>query len=74
MVSDSNDSRSRGCDPRLINSLAVFYGGYGVILCPSLGVLDSYGGPTPEYHNALGFYVLSKSLLMLLLIRQLISL
>ena len=39
--------------------LAVFYGGYGVILCPSLGVLESYGGATPEYHNALGFYVLS---------------
>ena len=41
--------------------LAVFYGGYGVILCPSLGVLESYGGATPEYHNALGFYVLSLS-------------
>lgn len=40
---------------------AVFYGGYGVILCPSLGVLESYGGPTPEYFNAMGFYVLSKS-------------
>lgn len=71
MVSDENDSRRRRCDPRLITSLAVFYGGYGVILCPSLGVLDSYGGPTPEYHNALGFYVLSRSGLMLILIRQL---
>jgi hypothetical protein len=45
--------------------LAVFYGGYGVILCPSLGVLESYGGPTPEYFNAMGFYVLSKSSLTL---------
>ncbi|RKL44225.1 hypothetical protein BFJ72_g3958 [Fusarium proliferatum] len=41
-----------------LSAYAVFYGGYGVILCPSLGVLDSYGGPTPEYHNALGFYAL----------------
>nr|CEG05252.1 unnamed protein product [Fusarium clavum] len=42
-----------------LSAYAVFYGGYGVILCPSLGVLESYGGATPEYHNALGFYVLS---------------
>ncbi|KAM0346196.1 hypothetical protein ACHAPU_005618 [Fusarium lateritium] len=41
-----------------LSAYAVFYGGYGVILCPSLGVLESYGGSTPEYHNALGFYVL----------------
>jgi succinate-acetate transporter protein len=42
-----------------LSAYAVFYGGYGVILCPSLGVLESYGGATPEYHNALGFYILS---------------
>ncbi|KAL6355613.1 hypothetical protein LRP88_11216 [Fusarium phalaenopsidis] len=43
-----------------LSAYAFFYGGYGVILCPSLGVLQSYGGATAEYHNALGFYVLSK--------------
>ncbi|SCN65423.1 related to Y.lipolytica GPR1 protein and Fun34p [Fusarium fujikuroi] len=48
-----------------LSAYAVFYGGYGVILCPSLGVLDSYGGPTPEYHNALGFYVLIWAVLTL---------
>ena len=39
---------------------ALFYGGYGVILIPSLGIADAYGGYTAEYHNALGFFVLSK--------------
>jgi hypothetical protein len=29
-------------------------------LAPSLGVLESYGGATAEYHNALGFFVLSE--------------
>lgn len=43
----------------LIHFLGLFYGGYGVILCPSLGVMESYGGATPEYHNAIGFFVLS---------------
>jgi hypothetical protein len=37
---------------------ALFYGGYGVILIPALGIADAYGGYTPEYHNALGFFVL----------------
>ncbi|KAM5355041.1 hypothetical protein ACJ41O_001687 [Fusarium nematophilum] len=41
-----------------LSAFAFFYGGYGVILCPSLGVLESYGGPTAEYHNAIGFFVL----------------
>ncbi|KAF5671850.1 GPR1 [Fusarium circinatum] len=48
-----------------LSAYAVFYGGYGVILCPSLRVLESYGGPTPEYHNALGFYVLIWAVLTL---------
>lgn len=29
-------------------------------MIPSLGIADAYGGYTPEYHNALGFFVLSK--------------
>jgi hypothetical protein len=29
-------------------------------LIPSLGIADAYGGYTAEYHNALGFFVLSK--------------
>lgn len=39
---------------------AFFYGGYGVIMIPALGIVDAYGGYTPEYHNALGFFVLCK--------------
>lgn len=27
-------------------------------MTPSLGIIDAYGGQTPEYHNALGFFVL----------------
>ncbi|KAH7013865.1 GPR1/FUN34/yaaH family-domain-containing protein [Ilyonectria destructans] len=41
-----------------LSAFALFYGGYGVILAPSLGVMESYGGATAEYHNALGFFVL----------------
>ncbi|KAH6873877.1 GPR1/FUN34/yaaH family-domain-containing protein [Thelonectria olida] len=41
-----------------LSAFGLFYGGYGVILAPSLGVLESYGGATAEYHNALGFFVL----------------
>ncbi|KAJ3541233.1 hypothetical protein NM208_g4697 [Fusarium decemcellulare] len=48
-----------------LSAYAFFYGGYGVILCPSLGVIESYGGPTAEYHNAMGFYVLIWAVLTL---------
>lgn len=27
-------------------------------MTPALGIIDAYGGQTPEYHNALGFFVL----------------
>ncbi|KAJ5757292.1 uncharacterized protein N7511_005986 [Penicillium nucicola] len=42
----------------VLSAYALFYGGYGVILIPSLGIADAYGGYTAEYHNALGFFVL----------------
>ncbi|KAF7550660.1 hypothetical protein G7046_g7946 [Stylonectria norvegica] len=42
----------------VLSAFGLFYGGYGVILAPSLGVADAYGGFTAEYHNALGFFVL----------------
>lgn len=45
----------------MCNLSALFYGGYGVIMIPSLGIVDAYGGYTPEYHNALGFFVLCTS-------------
>ncbi|OQD97413.1 hypothetical protein PENSOL_c012G07548 [Penicillium solitum] len=41
-----------------VAGIAFFYGGYGVIMIPALGIVDAYGGYTPEYHNALGFFVL----------------
>lgn len=31
-----------------------------MLLIPALGIADAYGGYTPEYHNALGFFVLRK--------------
>lgn len=37
----------------------LFYGGYGTVIMPSLHVAESYGGFTPEYYNAFGFFVLS---------------
>jgi len=38
----------------------LFYGGYGAVMIPSLGIVDSYGGLTPEFYNAFGFFILSK--------------
>ena len=41
---------------------ALFYGGYGFILLPTLNIAEPYGGSaSPEYNNAFGFYILSKS-------------
>lgn len=35
-----------------------FYGGFGAIITPIFGVTEAYGTDTPEYNNALGFFVL----------------
>ncbi|KAJ5757565.1 uncharacterized protein N7511_006259 [Penicillium nucicola] len=42
----------------VLSAFGLFYGGYGAILLPTLGIADSYGGQTPEYYNAMGFFVL----------------
>ncbi|KAH0437384.1 gpr1 family protein [Colletotrichum camelliae] len=38
-------------------AFAFYYGGYGFLLIPSVGIVDGYGGKTAEYFNALGFYL-----------------
>lgn len=45
----------------VLSAFALFYGGYGVLHIPSLGVVEAYGGYTPEYYNAFGFFILSMS-------------
>ncbi|KAF4874951.1 Acetate transporter protein patA [Colletotrichum siamense] len=35
-------------------AFAFYYGGYGFLLIPSVGIMDGYGGKTAEYFNALG--------------------
>ncbi|KAM0563584.1 hypothetical protein ACHAPJ_001308 [Fusarium lateritium] len=43
----------------VLTAFALFYGGYGATLLPSWGIIDAYGGiQTPQYNNALGFFVL----------------
>ncbi|KAL1874763.1 hypothetical protein VTK73DRAFT_182 [Phialemonium thermophilum] len=42
----------------VLSAFALFYGGYGALMLPSLGIIESYGGYTPQYYNALGFFVL----------------
>jgi succinate-acetate transporter protein len=44
----------RSNDNRIVG---FYYAGYGILLIPSLGILDSYGGRTPEYYNAFGLYL-----------------
>ncbi|KAF4896344.1 Acetate transporter protein patA [Colletotrichum fructicola] len=38
-------------------AFAFYYGGYGFLLIPSVGIVDGYGGKTAEYLNAFGFYL-----------------
>ncbi|OHF01690.1 hypothetical protein CORC01_02881 [Colletotrichum orchidophilum] len=38
-------------------AFAFYYGGYGFLLIPSAGIVNSYGGKTEEYFNAFGFYL-----------------
>lgn len=39
-----------------------YYAGYGIMLLPSLGIIESYGGRTSEYYNAFGLYLAGISL------------
>lgn len=34
-----------------------YYAGYGILLLPPLGIIESYGGRTSEYYNAFGLYL-----------------
>ncbi|KAK1453533.1 hypothetical protein CMEL01_05192 [Colletotrichum melonis] len=36
---------------------AFYYGGYGFLLIPSIGIVDSYGGKTEQYYTAFGLYL-----------------
>ncbi|KAJ5987285.1 hypothetical protein N7451_011650 [Penicillium sp. IBT 35674x] len=42
----------------VLAAFGFYYGGYGVMLMPSLGVVQAYGGETAEYHNAFACYQL----------------
>ncbi|XPS71018.1 hypothetical protein M3J07_003209 [Ascochyta lentis] len=41
----------------VLAAFAFYYGGYGVLLMPRMGIIDSYGGKTSEYYNAFGLYL-----------------
>ncbi|EQB52201.1 hypothetical protein CGLO_08171 [Colletotrichum gloeosporioides Cg-14] len=41
----------------LLTTKAFYYGGYGFLLIPSVGIVEDYGGKTAEYFNAFGFYL-----------------
>ncbi|KAL2801843.1 GPR1/FUN34/yaaH family-domain-containing protein [Aspergillus granulosus] len=47
----------------VLAAFGFYYGDYGVLLLPPLGIVDSYGGKTTEYYNAFGFYLLVWSIL-----------
>jgi len=38
----------------------LFYAGYGAILTPAFGVIESYGDDKTQLNNALGFFMISK--------------
>lgn len=44
----------------MLTRIGLFYGAHGALMIPALGIVESYGGYTPEYYNAMGFFVLSK--------------
>lgn len=49
----------------VLSAFGLFYAGFGFIITPSFGVAASYEGGinSPEYNNAVGFFVLSKYML-----------
>ncbi|THZ44418.1 hypothetical protein D6C86_07670 [Aureobasidium pullulans] len=49
----------------VLTAFAFYYGGYGALLMPWMGVVDSYGGKTIEYYNAFGLYLCVWSVLNL---------
>jgi succinate-acetate transporter protein len=52
----------------VLSAFGLFYLGFGIIVTPLFGVAQAYGGTdTVEYNNALGFFVLSMSCLVILL-------
>jgi succinate-acetate transporter protein len=56
----------QNCIPYSNKYQGFFYGGFGAILTPIFGVTASYGSPdSPEYNNALGFWVLMWAVLNL---------
>ncbi|EHK48688.1 hypothetical protein TRIATDRAFT_290277 [Trichoderma atroviride IMI 206040] len=57
--------RGNTFDYTVLGAFALYYGGYGVLLLPSSGVLESYQGQTADYHNAFGIYLLVWSILNL---------
>jgi succinate-acetate transporter protein len=49
----------------VLSAFGLFYLGFGIIVTPLFGVAQAYGGAdTPEYYNALGFFVLSKLVIL----------
>ncbi|KAL6832185.1 GPR1/FUN34/yaaH family domain-containing protein [Trichoderma camerunense] len=42
----------------VLAAFGLYYGGYGVLILPSTGILESYQGDTAEYYNAFGIYQL----------------
>ncbi|UKZ55061.1 hypothetical protein TrVGV298_008878 [Trichoderma virens] len=49
----------------VLAAFGLYYGGYGVLILPSMGILESYQGRTAEYHNAFGIYQLGRSYIYL---------
>ncbi|KAH8765063.1 GPR1/FUN34/yaaH family-domain-containing protein [Diaporthe sp. PMI_573] len=41
----------------VLSAFGLYYAGYGIMLLPPLGVIESYGGRTSEYYNAFGLYL-----------------
>ncbi|KAL4869408.1 hypothetical protein BDV12DRAFT_168094 [Aspergillus spectabilis] len=47
----------------VLAAFGLYYAGYGVLLMPSMGITNAYGGQSTEYYNAFGFYLLVWSIL-----------
>jgi len=46
----------------VLSAFGFFYFGFGLIVTPFFGIAEAYGGAdSPDYLNALGFFVLSES-------------
>ncbi|CEI60172.1 hypothetical protein FVEN_g6356 [Fusarium venenatum] len=54
--------RSDAFSYTVLSAFGFYYAGYGILLLPPLGIIESYGGRTPDYSNAFRLYLAGENI------------